>query len=59
MTELGSILTRLGLEGYLPAFLEEGFDTWETVLDITENDLYGNVLPFDTCADRPTERLCT
>ncbi|KAL9621279.1 MAG: hypothetical protein Q9160_004300 [Pyrenula sp. 1 TL-2023] len=39
MTELGSILTRLGLEGYLPAFLEEGFDTWETVLDITENDL--------------------
>ena len=34
MTELTTHLERLGLEQYLDAFLVEGFDTWETVLDI-------------------------
>ncbi|KAL9116895.1 MAG: hypothetical protein Q9187_006577 [Circinaria calcarea] len=39
MTQLDPILSRLGLAQYLPTFLNEGFDTWETVLDITESDL--------------------
>lgn len=39
MTELGPILSRLGLAQYFQSFIEEGFDTWETVLDITESDL--------------------
>lgn len=40
MTELGPIFDRLGLGQYLERFLDEGFETWETVLDITESDLY-------------------
>lgn len=40
MTELGAVFARLGLEQYLDAFIVEGFDTWETVLDIQETDLY-------------------
>ena len=39
MTDLGPILERLGLSQYLTAFIGEGFDTWETLLDIQENDL--------------------
>jgi hypothetical protein len=39
MTDLEPVLERLGLEQYLPSFIHEGFDTWETVLDITESDL--------------------
>ncbi|KAI4120101.1 MAG: hypothetical protein LQ345_000057 [Seirophora villosa] len=38
-TELGPILDRLGLGRYLERFLDEGFETWETVVDITESDL--------------------
>jgi hypothetical protein len=30
----------LGLAHYFDVFVTEGFDTWETVLDITESDLY-------------------
>ena len=45
MTDLVSILTRLGLDQYHDAFLEEGFDTWETVLDIQESDLSGILFP--------------
>ena len=40
MTELGPVLARLGLSQYTEAFIDEGFDSWETVLDITESDLY-------------------
>lgn len=40
MSDLGSRLERLGLSQYLEVFVSEGFDTWETVLDITESDLY-------------------
>lgn len=40
MTELGAIFSRLGLEQYLDAFVTEGFESWNTVLDITESDLY-------------------
>ena len=39
MTNLGSVLGRLGLDQYQDALIEEGFDTWETVLDIQETDL--------------------
>lgn len=39
MNELGQILLRLGIGQYVDAFIAEGFDNWETVLDITESDL--------------------
>ncbi|KAF2280711.1 uncharacterized protein EI97DRAFT_453962 [Westerdykella ornata] len=39
MSDLGERLERLGLAQYLDAFVSEGFDTWDTVLDITESDL--------------------
>lgn len=39
MTDLEAHLERLGLEQYLDAFIGEGFDTWETLLDIQESDL--------------------
>ncbi|KAL8652941.1 MAG: hypothetical protein Q9210_002387 [Variospora velana] len=38
-TDLGPIFDRLGLGRYLERFLDEGFETWETVVDITESDL--------------------
>jgi len=38
MTELGDIFAELGISHYLHDFLEQGFDTWETILDITESD---------------------
>ena len=42
MTDLTDILSRLGLAQYLHVFTYEGFETWETLLDITESDLYGS-----------------
>ena len=39
MNDLGERLERLGLSQYLEVFVAEGFDSWETVLDITESDL--------------------
>ena len=39
MSDLGYVLARLGISQYLESFIEEGFETWETVLDITESDL--------------------
>lgn len=44
MTDLHPILSRLGLVQYIDRFSEEGFETWETVLDITESDLYDRTL---------------
>ncbi|KAG9248534.1 hypothetical protein BJ878DRAFT_538253 [Calycina marina] len=38
MTELEAIFAELGLQQYLDDFVDQGFDTWETVLDITESD---------------------
>lgn len=38
MTELADIFAELGISHYLHEFLEQGFDTWETILDITESD---------------------
>ena len=40
MTELDLMLARLGLSQYLDRFIKEGFETWDTLLDITESDLY-------------------
>ena len=39
MSDLELTLTWLGIDCYLDIFLEAGFDSWETVLEITENDL--------------------
>ncbi|KAF1914985.1 hypothetical protein BDU57DRAFT_309849 [Ampelomyces quisqualis] len=39
MSDLRQRLARLGLSHYLEVFTAEGFDTWETLLDITESDL--------------------
>jgi hypothetical protein len=39
MSDLKQRLARLGLSEYLEAFIAEGFDTWDTILDITESDL--------------------
>jgi hypothetical protein len=38
-TELGDIFSELGLSQYIDIFLEQGFDTWDTILNITESDL--------------------
>lgn len=39
MPELSVILERLGLTEYLQVLCENGFHSWETVVDITEEDL--------------------
>ncbi|KAB2568949.1 hypothetical protein DBV05_g12374 [Lasiodiplodia theobromae] len=39
MIDLRQKLEQLGLSQYLGVFVTEGFDTWETVLDIRESDL--------------------
>jgi hypothetical protein len=36
---LGAIFGELGISQYLEAFLDQGFDSWDTILDITESDL--------------------
>jgi hypothetical protein len=47
MTEdLEVIFSQLGMIQYLDAFVEQGFDTWDTVLDITESDLYAKTRPI-------------
>ncbi|KFY71186.1 hypothetical protein V499_08602 [Pseudogymnoascus sp. VKM F-103] len=38
MTDLADIFDELGLTQYLDSFLDQGFDTWDTILDITEPD---------------------
>ena len=39
MADLELTLTRLGMDRYFERFIEAGFDSWETFLDITENDM--------------------
>lgn len=39
MSDLAHVLERLGLSSYTDALVENGFRNWETVLDITEEDL--------------------
>jgi hypothetical protein len=36
---LDSIFRELGLTQYLDAFVDQGFDAWDTILDIQESDL--------------------
>lgn len=38
MTELGEIFTELGISQYLQEFVDQGFDSWDIILDITESD---------------------
>lgn len=40
MGNFGQKLEDLGLSQYYDKLVAEGFDSWETVLDITESDLY-------------------
>ncbi|KAL7936277.1 hypothetical protein V8C35DRAFT_253393 [Trichoderma chlorosporum] len=37
--ELEAIFRELGISQYLDTFVEQGFDTWDTILDIQESDL--------------------
>lgn len=37
--DLEAVFAELGISQYLESFVEQGFDTWETILDITESDL--------------------
>ncbi|KAJ6784781.1 hypothetical protein PWT90_10133 [Aphanocladium album] len=37
--ELDSVFAELGLAQYLDAFVDQGFDSWDTILDIQESDL--------------------
>lgn len=53
MSDLGPIFDRLGLGQYVERFCEEGFEAWETVLDITEPDLYVTSLSSLSCAYQP------
>ena len=46
MTDFEPYLQRLGLHQYYDAFVAEGFDTWEILVDIQENDLYVVYLPM-------------
>lgn len=52
MSDLKDRLARLGLSQYHQVFVAEGFDSWETVLDITESDLC--VYPFACLLPRRT-----
>lgn len=38
-SRLSEIFGELGILQHLDAFVDQGFDTWETILDITESDL--------------------
>lgn len=38
MTDLEGIFADLGIAQYLDIFLDQGFDSWDTILDITESD---------------------
>ncbi|RAL63340.1 hypothetical protein DID88_003765 [Monilinia fructigena] len=38
MTVLSEIFEELGIRHYLDNFIEQGFDSWETILDIKESD---------------------
>lgn len=37
---LDSIFAELGLSQYLDTFVDQGFDAWDTILDIQESDLW-------------------
>jgi hypothetical protein len=37
--DLDAVFSELGLSQYLDTFVDQGFDTWDTILDIQETDL--------------------
>ncbi|CAI4216537.1 unnamed protein product [Parascedosporium putredinis] len=39
MRDLADIFAQLGMSQYFGVFVQEGFDSWDTILDITESDL--------------------
>ncbi|CAJ2501082.1 Uu.00g039350.m01.CDS01 [Anthostomella pinea] len=39
MNSLEAIFGELGISQYLGTFVDQGFDSWDTILDITESDL--------------------
>ncbi|KAI1369234.1 hypothetical protein F5Y08DRAFT_334647 [Xylaria arbuscula] len=39
MNFLETVFGELGITQYLSVFIDQGFDSWETILDITESDL--------------------
>jgi hypothetical protein len=54
MLDLSEVLGRLGLTEYLQSLTENGFHNWETVVDITEDDL--NELKFKLGHRRALQR---
>lgn len=38
--DLETVFRELGIAQYLDTFVEQGFDTWDTILDIQESDLW-------------------
>ncbi|RFU73778.1 high-mobility group 20a [Trichoderma arundinaceum] len=42
--ELDAIFRELGIAQYLDTFVEQGFDTWDTILDIQESDLWVDLI---------------
>jgi len=57
MQELAEILSGLGMSQYLGSFMEEGFDSWDTILDITESDLYVPTIRTTTVPPREIRRV--
>ncbi|EMR67277.1 putative hmg box protein [Eutypa lata UCREL1] len=59
MTSLETIFGELGISQYLDAFIDQGFDSWDTILDITESDLdalgvkLGHRRPDENAPERP------
>ncbi|KAJ8118137.1 hypothetical protein ONZ43_g4052 [Nemania bipapillata] len=39
MNFIETVFGELGISQYLSVFIDQGFDSWETILDITESDL--------------------
>ncbi|KAI1178713.1 hypothetical protein F4777DRAFT_575653 [Nemania sp. FL0916] len=39
MNFLETVFSELGIPQYLSVFIDQGFDSWDTILDITESDL--------------------
>lgn len=44
--DLETIFRELGIPQYLDTFVEQGFDTWDTILDIQESDLWVDLFGY-------------
>lgn len=49
--DLELVFRELGLAQYLDSFVEQGFESWDTILDIQESDLY---VVHNSLASSPT-----